>query len=83
MAGRVGVDPGPFTLRELWWMDQGKSKAWWDHTSHILAALCPDKIPADFHPFYRDRREVRERNLIRLDPEQRKQVLQQIFQQYK
>lgn len=39
MAGVVGVDPGPFTLRELDLLAEGRSRAAWNHTSALLAML--------------------------------------------
>lgn len=39
IAGRLGVDPGPFTLRELLWMDEARFDAAWDHTAQVCAQL--------------------------------------------
>ena len=59
LAGMIGVDPGPFTLRELVWMADGRQREAWNHTSQLLAMLFnahrdPQKTspakPADFHP---------------------------------
>ena len=60
-AGRAGVDPGPYKLRELCQMADGRSKAEWDQTAVLACALYnairdpkrkrqPFTI-ADFHPF--------------------------------
>jgi len=38
-AGVVGVNPDPFTLRELLWMREGKASESWDHTAAIVATL--------------------------------------------
>ena len=39
IAGAVGVDPGPLTIRELVDMSEGKSRSLWAHTSAQLAML--------------------------------------------
>lgn len=55
----LGVHPGPFTLRELLWMSEHRSKEAWSHTSALLALLAnahrdPKRStsfsPADFNP---------------------------------
>jgi hypothetical protein len=60
LAGIVGVDPGPLTLRELAIMAEARQRAAWNHTSVLLATLVninrdPKKgraaKPADFNPF--------------------------------
>ena len=38
-AGILGVDPGPFTLRELLVMAEGRSRAAWNHTGSMMALL--------------------------------------------
>ena len=38
VAGFIGIDPGPLTLRELVWMAEGRDRRAWDHTSMIAAA---------------------------------------------
>ena len=62
LAGVIGVDPGPFTLRQLVVMAEAKSRQAWNHTSAILAMLAnvhrdAKKTrayrPADFHPHRR------------------------------
>jgi len=64
IAGVVGVDPGPLTLRELLWMHESRVRDQWNHTSSILAltANChrdPKKTasfaPQDFHPLEKPR----------------------------
>jgi hypothetical protein len=35
----VGIDPSPFTLRELLWMARGQQKEQWTHTAHLLVTL--------------------------------------------
>lgn len=54
----IGVNPDPFTLRELVWMSEGKGRDRWSHTSHILATLvtvndAKGKIhdPRTFNPY--------------------------------
>ena len=39
MAGILGVDPGPLTLRELVWMYAGRRREQWLHTAHVMALL--------------------------------------------
>jgi hypothetical protein len=55
----IGVEPGPFTLRELVWMAEGRGRDLWSHTSALLALIAnvnrdPKKSrplkPADFNP---------------------------------
>ena len=62
LAGIIGIDPGPFTLRQLVVMAEAKSRQAWNHTSAILAMLAnvhrdAKKTrayrPADFHPHRR------------------------------
>ena len=35
----IGVDPGPFTLRELVWMADARQTDAWNHTAAVLAML--------------------------------------------
>jgi len=59
LAGIIGIDPGPFTLRQLVWMAEGRRDFFWEHTAHVLCYLynahrspkSPALMPADFHPF--------------------------------
>jgi hypothetical protein len=39
MAGACGVDPGPFTARELAWMTRGRERVEWNRLSHLLAKV--------------------------------------------
>lgn len=39
LAGVVGVDPGPLTLRELLWMSEGCRRELWSHTSLVCATM--------------------------------------------
>ena len=60
MAGIVGVDPLPLTLRELVWMAEARRRDQWSHTATLLAMTAnvnrnPKKratpySPLDFHP---------------------------------
>ena len=60
-AGIVGVDPGPFSLRELMWMVESKDRGEWGRLSNLMALLAninrdPKKSkvfkPTDFNPYY-------------------------------
>ena len=62
MAGVLGVDPGPLTLRELVLMAESRQRDAWDHTSAVLCMLYnanrdPKKTraatPQEFHPLRR------------------------------
>lgn len=35
----LGVDPGPFTLRQLVWMFRGRQVAEWDRVAMVTAAV--------------------------------------------
>ena len=59
MAGAIGVDPKTLTLRQLFWMAEGRAKDQWQHTSSLLALIAnvnrdPKKTqefkPSDFNP---------------------------------
>ena len=39
MAGRTGLDPGPLTLRELMWADEGRRRDEWMRASRLEALL--------------------------------------------
>lgn len=59
-AGIVGIDPKPFTLRELLWMKDAKERSDWDKAAMVVAkihnvnaAKSSDCIQfADVHPYY-------------------------------
>jgi hypothetical protein len=61
LAGMVGVDPAPLTLRELLWMADGKGRDEWARTALVCSILAnchrdPKKkprpyTPAEFNPF--------------------------------
>ena len=74
LAGAVGVDPGPLTLRELLWMAEGRDRARWRHTSAVMALIAnvnrdPKKgrlfEPSDFDPHSDESRE----DVIEVTPE--------------
>ncbi len=58
LAGLVGVDPGPLTLRRLLQMAEGLQQAWWDHDAwvcHVIANVQRDPdtapiLPAQLNP---------------------------------
>ena len=39
IAGAIGVDPGPLTIRELLEMTEGRSRSLWGHTSAVIATI--------------------------------------------
>lgn len=39
LAGAIGIDPGPRTLRELFWMYHGRRREAWGHTANLMALL--------------------------------------------
>jgi len=60
LAGIVGINPDPFTLRELLWMAEGKGRENWNHTASILALIFNVNRdskkhhaarPSDFNPY--------------------------------
>ena len=66
LAGLLGVDPGPLTLRELVWMAEARLQAEWAQTSSLMALIAnahrdPKKHgpfkPGDFDPTQKARRE--------------------------
>jgi hypothetical protein len=60
LAGRLGIDPGPWTLRELVAMDEARDIDRWNHTSMLCALVAnvhrnkkkrsKPFAPSDFHP---------------------------------
>jgi len=63
LAGAVGVDPGPFTLRELFWMAEGHDRHEWGRASSLMAMIANAHKgkkgrwvrPAQLNPYERDR----------------------------
>lgn len=61
MAGVLGVDPGPFSIRELYWMAEGRRTSQWDHTALLAATVLNSRqgitrahliAPRRLHPDY-------------------------------
>ena len=71
LAGILGLDPGPFTLRELTEMATARRRDAWDHTAARLAQVAEaNRDPAkrrrpycaeDFHPMLPQRKRRRRR----------------------
>ena len=66
IAGVLGVDPEPFTLRELWWMIGGKDKKDWGVLSVICATMYnasgfSKKVvsPDEFNPYLKSAKRSR------------------------
>ena len=55
MAGVVGIDPGPFTLRELLWMADSKLADSWGRSAQNRGENSSAATPDDFNPYRRDR----------------------------
>jgi hypothetical protein len=52
MAGCIGVDPGPLSLRELLWMFEGACREHWGHTSNLMALIAnANRDPKKGKPF--------------------------------
>ena len=59
LAARIGIEPGPYTLRELMWMSDEINKDRWDRTSDLMTLLANIHSPkrarpyrrTDFHPY--------------------------------
>jgi len=39
VAGYLGINPDPFTIRELWLMSEGKQREEWEHTAQIMMII--------------------------------------------
>jgi hypothetical protein len=78
-AGIIGIEPDPFTLRELTWMAEGRMRERWNHTSLLWAAIAePNRDrkkrsrpfePADVHPYLRGARRARKPGGMALTPD--------------
>ena len=63
-AGIIGIDPSPFTVRELDWMVQGRGEFEWSMTAHQMALQInmnrrkgsPAIVPSDLNPFVHKRK---------------------------
>ena len=58
MAGILGVNPEPFTIREIAWMIEGKGKDAWNKLSSLMALIANCNrvkgkafLPKDFNPY--------------------------------
>jgi hypothetical protein len=58
IAGIIGINPLPFTLRELGWMIKARQKDMWEKISHLMASslnanpfLKEHYKPKDLNPF--------------------------------
>ena len=58
VAGIIGVDPLPLTLRELAWMIKARERNMWEKLSHLMASslnanpfLKERYKPSDLNPF--------------------------------
>lgn len=57
----MGLDPRPYTLRELFWLFEGRDRQQWIYTAHLMAnqrACAGDKNPnpVKHHPYMQDNR---------------------------
>ncbi len=85
----MGVDPGPFTARELLWMAQGRQRLIWGPASWLLcqqAELNRDKevrsepfTPAEFNPTLAAKDKPKEKPL-EVSPKQFVMVLNRMLQ---
>tara|TARA_R110002020_G_C15760684_1_gene727065 strand:- start:28 stop:429 length:402 start_codon:yes stop_codon:yes gene_type:complete len=39
IAGALGIDPNPYSLKELFWLYEGRDRQQWMHTASITATL--------------------------------------------
>ena len=61
VAGVIGIDPLPLTMRELMWMARAREENLWVKVSHLMASslnanpfLKEHYRPADLNPFRRE-----------------------------
>lgn len=67
LAGNIGLNPGPYTMRELFWMNDGRNKSEWARTALIACLLAnPNRdtkkhskpfTPDEFNPYAPKRKE--------------------------
>ena len=62
-AGELGLDPAPFTLREIAWMLEGRRRSNWDLLGEILAML---------HNINRDPKKTQAISAIEINPYRKK-----------
>lgn len=62
IAGVVGVNPLPFTLRELMWMARSREENVWTKVSHLMASalnanpfLKEHYKPSDLNPYHKQK----------------------------
>ena len=81
LAGVIGFDPGPYTLRQLMRMSRSAQRERWNHTSNILSLIFNVNRDSkktsllsatDFHPLDRDNHEI-------ATPEQQQLILKEKF----
>lgn len=85
-AGILGVDPRPFTLRELALMVDGRGLFEWGQVSQILAMICniyrkpgtPAVDALKLNPFF-NYEEKQRREKVQLNRQESLQVLQKVF----
>jgi hypothetical protein len=76
LAGIVGIDPMPLSLRELIWMAESRRNEAWSHTANLMALVAnvnrnPRKrarpySPLEFHPFLERKRTAYSKASIRI-----------------
>ncbi len=59
VAGALGLDPRPYSLRELFWLFEGRDRQQWMHTAAINATLSASSGAKNvrienFHPYMQD-----------------------------
>jgi len=86
----LGIDPGPFSLRELWWMSEAiefRDKTEWNRISALMALLCninrdPKRTksfsPADFNPYMQ--KQAARQNVIEVKDSQSKALFKEAFE---
>ena len=59
----IGIDPRPFSLRELTWMLEARQRSDWNHTAQLMAMMVNTAMkakktrlfqPREFHPFAKE-----------------------------
>lgn len=91
LAGILGIDPRPFSLRQLDRMAQSRQMTNWDHTAAVCATILnvnrdPKKSqpadPAKLNPF-RQNAVTPKKPIVKLSPEDSMKVLKQVFIDHK
>jgi hypothetical protein len=85
----LGIDPGPFSLRELWWMSEAielKDRMAWNRVSALMALQCninrdPKKTkafnPSDFNPYLQKQAK---QNVIEVKDSESKALFKEAFE---